>query len=111
MKRKITDAVISRKIQKNAETLSDVNYSPLELVGMFQELLDDYSLILESVQGGGPGVRQRDENEDAEEVLGKLREVFTKERLHDHISNLGEVLIFAQICQDFKFICDNTVTR
>lgn len=110
MKRKITDAAISRKIQENAETLSDVNYSPLELVGMFQDLLADYSLILEAIQGSGPGVQQRDENEDAEEVLRQLREAFTKERLHDHISNLGEVLRFAQICQDFKFICD-TVTR
>lgn len=110
MTRKITisaSSAVMHTIERNRATLKDADYNPLELVGKFHEILADYSLLLESLQGSGPGITKRNEEEDASEVLRKLRECFTKDNLHNHISNLGEVLVFAQICQDFKFICDN----
>lgn len=87
--------------------MSDPNNETLELIRIYEGLMSALNLAIQSIQAGGAGQVERDENEDAESALKDLREFFTPSYLHSFIGDLDHILSFAEICKDAKFICDN----
>ena len=95
------------KLDALKEKLSDPNNNPLELTRIYEGLLQELTLVIQSIQAGGAGKVERDENENAELVLKELRETFTPNDLCSFIDDLHDVISFAEICKEAKFICDN----
>lgn len=95
------------KLDTLKEKLSDPDNEPLVLIRIYEGLLQELTLVIQSIQAGGARKVERDENEDAELVLKELRETFTPNDLCRFIDDLHDVISFAEICKEAKFICDN----
>lgn len=95
---------IGRKIAENRERFQEPDFHGIELVRIYNDLLTDYSLLLESLQNGAPGAKTRQTNEDPAEVLQTLRETFKSSDLHSHLSSLHDVLKFSEIVEDFRLV-------
>lgn len=95
------------KLESLKERMSDPDNEVTELIRIYEGLLSALNLAIQSIQAGGAGLVEREENEDAESTLKDLREFFSPSYLHRFIDDLGHVLSFAEICKEAKFICDN----
>lgn len=94
-------------VENNKRHFEDPNYNPIEMLFTYQGLLQGLAEVIDAIQYGGIGRIEREENEDAEEILAELRENFKTAQLSRHITNYDDMLTFAKMLEDFRFICDN----
>ena len=94
-------------VENNKKRFEDPNFRPLEMLFTYQSLINDLTEAIDAIQLGGLGRIEREKEEDAELILAELRECFHTVQLSRHITHYDDMLTFAQMLDDFRFICDN----
>ena len=101
---------VAMLLDQSRRHLEDSNLHPMEIIFLFQNLLQEYAFCLEALQKGGVAKDHRDEEEDAEEVLAELRKDFTSETLGGHILHMEHIIESAKLLDNLRFVCNHTKT-
>ena len=99
---------VALTLENSRRSLEIPELNPVEILFNYQNLLQEYAFCIEAIQKGGLTKTQRDEEEDAEEVLSELREDFKGETLSSHILNYENILSAAKLIDNLRYICDHT---